>query len=63
MDRPGSSRRHNPWAADIYQRATARGAGHARAARILGRAWSQIIWRLWHDHATYDPRRHTALQH
>jgi transposase len=57
-----SSRHHNPWAADIYQRARARGAGHAHAARILGRAWSQIIWRLWHDHDTYDPHQHTALQ-
>ena len=57
-----SSRRHNPWAADIYQRATARGAGHAHAARILGRAWSQVIWRLWQDHDTYDPERHTARQ-
>jgi transposase len=57
-----SSRRHNPWAADVYNRARARGASHAHAARILGRAWSQIIWRLWHDHDTYDPTRHTALQ-
>jgi transposase len=57
-----SSRRHNPWAADIYTRARTRGAGHAHAARILGRAWSQIIWRLWHDHDTYDPQRHNALQ-
>jgi Transposase/Transposase IS116/IS110/IS902 family len=57
-----SSRRHNPWAADIYQRARNRGASHPHAARILGRAWSQIIWRLWHDHDTYDPHRHTALQ-
>ena len=55
-----SSRRHNPWAADIYQRARARGAGHAHAARILGRAWSQVIWRLWQDHDTYGPQRHTA---
>jgi transposase len=57
-----ASRRHNPWAADIYQRARARGASHTHATRILGRAWSQIIWRLWHDHDTYDPLRHTALQ-
>ena len=57
-----SSRRHNPWAADIYQRARARGASHTHATRILGRAWSQIIWRLWHDHDTYDPLQHTALQ-
>jgi transposase len=57
-----ASRRHNPWAADLYSRARARGAGHAHAIRILGRAWCQIIWRLWHDHHTYDPLRHTALQ-
>jgi transposase len=57
-----ASRRHNPWAADIYQRARARGASHTHATRILGRGWSQIIWRLWHDHNTYDPLQHTALQ-
>ena len=57
-----SSRHHNPWANDIYTRARARGATHAHAARILGRAWSQIIWRLWHDHTTYNPKQHTALQ-
>jgi transposase len=57
-----ASRRHNPWAADIYDRARARGASHTHATRILGRAWSQVIWRLWHDHDTYDPRQHTALQ-
>ena len=57
-----ASRRHNPWAADIYDRARARGASHTHATRILGRAWSQITWRLWHDHDTYDPQQHTALQ-
>jgi transposase len=57
-----SSRRHNPWAADIYDRACARGASHQHAARILGRAWCQVIWRLWQDHDTYDPARHTARQ-
>jgi Transposase len=43
-------------------RALAADAGHAHAARILGRARSQIIWRLWHDHDTDDPSRHTARQ-
>jgi transposase len=57
-----ASRHHNPWAACIYNAARARGASHPHAARILGRAWSQIIWRLWHDHDTYDPLQHTALQ-
>jgi transposase len=57
-----ASRRHNPWAADIYDRARARGASHTHATRILGRAWCQVIWRLWHDHDTYDPNQHIALQ-
>jgi transposase len=57
-----SSRHHNPWAADIYDRATARGASHPHAIRILGRAWCQVIWRLWQDHDTYDPARHIARQ-
>ncbi|MBV9309664.1 MAG: IS110 family transposase, partial [Solirubrobacterales bacterium] len=57
-----ASRRHNPWAADIYDRARARGASHPHAARILGRAWCQVIWRLWQDHDTYNPAKHTALQ-
>jgi len=56
-----SSRHHNPWAADIYQRARARGHDHPHALRILGRAWLRIIWRLWHDHSTYDPNRHGNL--
>jgi transposase len=57
-----ASRRYHPWAADIYNRARARGASHTHATRILGRAWSQVIWRLWQDHQTYDPLKHTALQ-
>jgi hypothetical protein len=48
--------------ADIYQRATERGATHPHAIRILGRAWCSVIWRLWQDHDAYDPARHTALQ-
>jgi transposase len=55
-----ASRRHDPWAADIYNRARTRGAGHAHATRILGRAWCQVIWRLWQDRDTYDPAKHTA---
>jgi hypothetical protein len=57
-----SSRHHNPWAADIYTRARARGCSHQHAIRILGRAWCGVIWRLWHDRDTYDPARHRALQ-
>jgi transposase len=57
-----SSRHHNPWAADIYTRARARGCSHQHAIRILGRAWCGVIWRLWQDHDVYDPERHTARQ-
>jgi transposase len=57
-----TSRHHNPWAADIYTRARARGCSHQHAIRILGRAWCGVIWRLWHDHDVYDPNRHTARQ-
>jgi transposase len=56
-----SSRKHNPWAADIYQRARARGHDHPHAIRILGRAWLRIIWRLWQDKTTYDPAKHGNL--
>ena len=56
-----SSRKHNPWAKDIYDRARARGHDHPHALRILGRAWLRVIWRIWQDHTTYDPTRHGAL--
>ncbi|MGH2800748.1 MAG: IS110 family transposase, partial [Gaiellaceae bacterium] len=56
-----SSRKHNPWANDIYQRARARGHDHPHALRILGRAWLRIIWRLWQDSVPYDPARHGSL--
>lgn len=56
-----SSRHHNPWAADIYQRARARGHDHPHAIRILGRAWLRIIWRIRHDQTAYDPTRHSSL--
>lgn len=57
-----SSRHHNPWAADIYDRARARGCSHPHAIRILGRAWAGVIWRIWHNHTTYDPALHGGLQ-
>jgi transposase len=57
-----SSRHRNPWANDIYQRARARGCDHPHAIRILGRAWTRILWRLWQDHTPYDPTRHRNLQ-
>jgi transposase len=56
-----SSRKHNPWANDIYQRARARGHDHPHAIRILGRAWLRVIWRLWQDGVPYDPTQHGSL--
>ena len=57
-----ASRKHNPWAHDIYQRARARGHDHPHAIRILGRAWLRVIWRIWQNHEPYDPTLHRNLQ-
>jgi transposase len=57
-----NSRRWNPWAADLYARARARGHHHPRALRTLGRALCRILWRCWQTHTPYDPARHTGLQ-
>lgn len=61
-DFAGDCRRANPWAADLYDRARARGHDHPHAVRILGRAWANVIWRCWQDGVAYDPARHNALQ-
>jgi transposase len=61
-DFAGDCRRANPWAADLYDRARARGHDHPHAVRILGRAWANIIWRCWQDGVAYDPAHHNALQ-
>jgi transposase len=61
-DFAGDSRRANPWAADVYTRAIARGHDHPHAVRILARAWLYIIWHCWQDEIAYDPAKHRALQ-
>lgn len=61
-DFAGDSRHANPWAADLYAKAIARGCDHPHAVRILGRAWAHIIWRCWQDNLPYDPAAHSALQ-
>ncbi len=59
-----NSRHTNPWAADVYARARARGHDHPHAVRILARAWTTVIWRCWKDGTPYDPNRHgAALRH
>jgi transposase len=61
-DFAGDSRRANPWAADLYDRAIARGHDHPHAVRILARAWIYIIWHCWQDNTAYNPDQHRALQ-
>ena len=61
-DFAGDSRRANPWAADIYHRAIARGHDHPHAVRILARAWLYVIWHCWQNEVAYDPAKHRALQ-
>jgi transposase len=56
-----SSRKHNPWANQIYRQARARGHDHPHALRILGRAWLRVIWRIWQDHTPYQPHHHRSL--
>jgi transposase len=61
-DFAGDSRHANPWAADLYHRARARGHDHPHAVRILARAWLFVIWHCWQDGVAYNPERHHALQ-
>ncbi|MDT7579410.1 MAG: hypothetical protein QOK35_674 [Pseudonocardiales bacterium] len=61
-DFAGDSRHVNPWAADLYRRARARGHDHPHAVRVLARAWVDIMWACWTTHTPYDPDRHGALQ-
>jgi transposase len=56
-----STRHWHPWAHDVYHRAIDRGADHPHAIRILGRAWTRVLWRCWQDHIPYDPTKHRAL--
>ena len=61
-DFAADSRRANPWAAQLYNDAIARGHDHPHAVRILARAWLYIIWHCWQNGVAYDPAKHKALQ-
>jgi transposase len=61
-DFAGDSRRASPWAANLYDKAIARGCDHPHAVRILARAWGHVIWRCWQDGVPYNAERHGALQ-
>ena len=60
-DFAADSRHANPWAADLYRRARARGHDHAHAVRILARAWLYVVWHCWQLRVPYDPNKHRAL--
>jgi transposase len=60
-DFAADSRHANPWAADLYRRARARGHDHPHAVRILARAWLYVIWHCWQLRTPYDPTKHRAL--
>lgn len=62
VDFAQDSVRANPWADRLYRRHRAQGKTHPHAARIVTRAWVNVIWRCWQDRAAYDPNRHRALQ-
>jgi transposase len=55
-----NSRHASSWAARVYADARARGCRHPHAIRILGRAWTRVLWRCWQDGIPYDPANHTA---
>jgi transposase len=61
-DFAGDSRRASPWAAQLYQRAIARGHDHPHATRILARAWLHVIWACWQTKTPYDPTKHRAAR-
>ncbi|MGH2967520.1 MAG: IS110 family transposase [Solirubrobacteraceae bacterium] len=55
-----STRHWHPWARDVYQRARHRGCDHPHAIRILGRAWTRILWRCWQNSVPYNINQHRA---
>ena len=59
---PDATRHHHPWARAVYRGARARGCDHPHAIRVLGRAWTRVLWRMWQDRSPYDPARHGGFQ-
>jgi transposase len=57
------SRKADPWANNLYEKARARGHKRPHAVRILARAWIDIIWKCWTTNTPYNPDKHKALQH
>jgi transposase len=57
-----STRHWHPWAKNVYSRARERGCDHPHAIRVLGRAWTYILWSCWQQHTPYHPTQHRTLQ-
>lgn len=59
------SRAKCAWAQAYYQAHRNKGQSHASALRCLAQRWLAILWRMWQDHALYDPELHmrNQLQH
>jgi len=55
-----NSRHASPWAASVYQAARKRGCDHPHAVRILARAWTRVLWRIWTDGTEYNPAIHSS---
>jgi transposase len=55
-----NSRHASPWAAGVYQRARVRGCDHPHATRVLARAWTRVLFRMWQTGQPYDPARHSS---
>ena len=62
VDFAQDTRRANAWADRLYRKHRAARKSHPHAARILTRAWIDVIWRCWQDRTAYHPDRHRALQ-
>jgi hypothetical protein len=56
-----STHHWHPWARDVYRKARNRGQDHPHAIRTLGRAWTRVLWRCWHEQTPYDLTRHGNL--
>lgn len=48
------------WATDYYQAKRNAGVDHYSTLRALALRWVKILYRLWHDHLTYNEQLHQA---
>lgn len=48
----------SPWATDYYQQIRPHCRSDNHAYRCLANRWLSILWKLWHDHLSYDETYH-----